>query len=361
MTSANTLKKNRALASQTLRSADDLVAAGLLTQGQGAAIAPLAERYTVAITPEMTALIDHDDPFDPIAAQFVPDERETNLLPQELYDPTGDYTFSPLKALVHRHKDRVLLKPTVACAVYCRFCFRREMVGPNGDSVTQSDVDEALDYIAAHPEIKEVILTGGDPLMLSARRLGALMQRLQTIPHVKWIRFHTRIPVVAPEKITSEVLNALRGVKAVLMAVHVNHAREITTDAGAALARLAAQGVTLMGQSVLLKGVNDDPDTLVNLFETLMANRVKPYYLHHPDLTTGTSHFRLNFERGMELVEAVRKRVSGVCIPHYVVDIPGGAFKVPVSKETVRPIQRQKGAYLVLDPYGKEHFYNDPL
>ncbi len=284
-----------------------------------------------------------------------------NLLPQELLDPTGDYTHSPLKALVHRHKDRVLLKPTVACAVYCRFCFRREMVGPNGDTITQSDIDEALDYIVAHTEIKEVILTGGDPLMLSPARLGSLMQRLQAIPHVKWLRFHTRVPVVAPEKITAELLTALRGVKAVLMAVHVNHAREITADAGAALARLAGQGIALLGQSVLLKGVNDDADTLVNLFETLMTHRVKPYYIHHPDLTTGTSHFRLNFEKGMELMEAVRKRISGVCVPHYVVDIPGGTFKVPVSRDNIRPIQGQKGAYLVLDPYGKEHFYSDPL
>ncbi len=361
MTSANALKKKEVRAVQTLRSADDLVAAGLMTHAQGTAIAPLAERYTVAITHEMAFLIDRDDPFDPIAAQFVPDAREANLLLQELYDPTGDYTHSPLKALVHRHKDRVLLKPTTACAVYCRFCFRREMVGPNGDSVTQSDIDEALDYIAAHAEIKEVILTGGDPLMLSANRLSALMQRLQVIPHVKWIRFHTRIPVVAPDKITAEVLAALRGVKAVLMAVHVNHAREITTGAVAALARLAGQGITLMGQSVLLKGVNDDAETLANLFESLTANRVKPYYLHHPDLTTGTSHFRLSFETGMALMEAVRKRVSGVCIPHYVVDIPGGAFKVPVSKETIRPVAGQKGAYLVLDPYGKEHFYHDPV
>ena len=361
MTSANTLKKKTPSAERTLRSTDDLVEAGLLNAERAVALEPLATRYTVAITPEMSKLIDRDDPFDPIAAQFIPDVREMNLLPQELLDPTDDYTHSPLKALVHRHKDRVLLKPTVACAVYCRFCFRREMVGPNGDTITQSDIDEALDYIVAHTEIKEVILTGGDPLMLSPARLGSLMQRLQAIPHVKWLRFHTRVPVVAPEKITAELLTALRGVKAVLMAVHVNHAREITADAGAALARLAGQGVALLGQSVLLKGVNDDADTLVNLFETLMTHRVKPYYIHHPDLTTGTSHFRLNFEKGMELMEAVRKRISGVCVPHYVVDIPGGTFKVPVSRDNIRPIQGQKGAYLVLDPYGKEHFYSDPL
>lgn len=350
-------KKYKPQNSQTLRSTEDLVQAGLVSSSHAENLQELAQRYTIAITPAMTALIDPEDVNDPIAAQFVPDMREMNLLPQELLDPTGDYVHAPLKVLVHRHKDRVLLKPTAACAVYCRFCFRREMVGPNGDTITQTDIDEALAYIAAHDEIKEVILTGGDPLMLAPQRLAALVQRLQAMPHIKWLRFHTRVPVVAPEKINAEMLNALRGVKALVMAVHVNHPREITTSSSAALARLAHQGVTLLGQSVLLKGVNDSADTLSELFETLMMHRVKPYYLHHPDLTTGTSHFRMDFETGMRLMAEVRARISGVCVPHYVVDIPGGVFKVQVTTENVRSDPEQAGGYLIRAPNGTEHKY----
>lgn len=347
--------------SSILRSAQDLVAAGLIDEARAEELQPLTQRYTIGITPEMTQLIDTTDAADPIAVQFVPDLREMDLLPQELADPISDYKHSPLKALVHRHPDRVLLKPTTACAVYCRFCFRREMVGPNGDSVTQTDIDEALEYIAQHTEIKEVILTGGDPLMLSPDKLASLLNRLQAIPHIKWLRMHTRVPVVAPHKIDVEMLQALQGVKALIMALHVNHAREITPDAGAALARLAKQGIVMLGQSVLLKGVNDSVEALIELFETLMTHRVKPYYLHHPDLTTGTSHFRLSFEQGMALMAQVKGRISGVCIPSYVIDIPGGLNKIPVTNDHVHASPDQPGGYLLRDFNGNEHSYYDPL
>ena len=346
---------------RTLRSLDDLQEAHLVDAAQTDVLRTLTERYSIAVTPEMAGLIGRNDPYDPIAAQFIPHINELNILPQEQVDPIGDYTHAPLKALVHRHADRVLLKPTAACAVYCRFCFRREMVGPNGDTITQSDIDQALDYIAAHTEIKEVIQTGGDPLMLAPHRLASLVQRLQSIPHIKWLRFHTRVPVVAPDRIDAAMLQALRSVKAIVMAVHVNHARELTPRAGAALARLAHQGVTLLGQSVLLRGVNDNAETLVALFEGLMQHRVKPYYLHHPDLTTGTSHFRLSFEAGMTLMEQVRARVSGACVPHYMIDIPGGVSKVPITPQTVRPDPARPGGWLIRGPDDREHRYFDPI
>lgn len=313
------------------------------------------------ITPDMARLIVPGVSDDPIARQFIPDSRETRVLPQELGDPTGDYAHAPLKALVHRHANRVLLKPTMVCAVYCRFCFRREMVGPKGDTITQSDMDEALAYIEAHTEINEVILTGGDPLMLSPKKLQALMQRLQAMPHIRWIRLHTRVPVVAPAKVTAEMLAALRGIKGVIMAIHANHAREITAEAGAALARLAHNGVVLLGQSVLLKGVNFSVEALTELFETMMANRVKPYYLHHPDLTAGTGHFRFSFEEGMALMTAVQQRVSGVCLPQYTLDIPGGVTKIAINEATVRPVPGRAGAYELRDPSGGIHFYEDNL
>jgi lysine 2,3-aminomutase len=321
---------------------------------------PVSEmKLPTGITPEMAQLIVPGDPADPIALQFLPDAREEIILPQELYDPTGDYPHAPMKALVHRHANRVLLKPTMVCAVYCRFCFRRDMVGPEGDTITQSDVDQALEYIAAHTEINEVILTGGDPLVLSPKRVADLMQKLQAIPHIRWIRFHTRIPVVAPDKISAEMLDALKGIKPVLMAVHVNHAREITPKAGAALARLAHNGVVLLGQSVLLKGINDKVETLAELFETLMVNRVKPYYLHHPDLTAGTSHFRMSFEEGMALMNKLQQRVSGVCMPQYVIDIPGGVTKIAITPDNVQAVEGKPGHYVLHDPMGGKHNYSD--
>lgn len=345
---------------KTLRSADDLLNAGLIAPENHAAIDTMTQRYAISITPEMDALMDRHNANDPIALQFVPDIRENTILPQELYDPIGDYAHSPSPALVHRYKNRVLLKPTHVCAVYCRFCFRREMVGPEGNSITQSDIDKALDYIEAHDEISEVILTGGDPLMLSPKRLGALMVRLQSMPHIRWLRFHTRVPVVSPSRINAELIQALKGIKTVVMAVHANHAREFTADAGAALARLAGAGVVLLGQSVLLKGINNSVDALADLCETMMANRIKPYYLHHPDLTTGTGHFRLSFEEGMTLMDQLRERVSGVCVPQYTLDIPGGVTKLAISRDTVRPAGKP-GHYILQDPSGREHNYQDQL
>ncbi|MDB5478085.1 MAG: lysine 2,3-aminomutase, partial [Alphaproteobacteria bacterium] len=304
----------------------------------------------VAITPEMAGLIVPGDPDDPIALQFVPSALEQIILPQELFDPINDYDHSPVKALVHRHQNRVLLKPTNICAVYCRFCFRRDMVGPDGDTITQEDVEQALTYIEGHTEINEVILTGGDPLMLSPKKLAALMRRLKAIPHIRWIRFHTRVPVVSPGKINDEMLVALGGTKPVIMAIHANHPREITAEVSTALARLANSSIVLLGQSVLLKGINDKVETLAELFETMMINRVKPYYLHHPDLTAGTSHFRFPLERGMVLMNGVRAQVSGICIPQYTLDIPGGVIKIAITPDTVQEIEGKPGAYLLRDP-----------
>lgn len=345
---------------KTLRTVKALQDAKLLSEKRAQDVTQISERYAIAVTPHMAKLIEHEH--DPIAKQFLPDLREAKILPQELYDPTGDYPHAPTKALVHRHPNRVLLKPTHACEVYCRFCFRREMVGPNGDTISQSDVDEALSYIETHTEISEVILTGGDPLVLSPSRIKKIMQRLQAIPHVKWIRFHTRVPIVAPHKIDVEMAEALRGIKPVLMAIHMNHAKEMTPESGAALARLAHNGVVLLGQSVLLKGVNDTPEAIIDLFEVMMVNRIKPYYLHHPDLTAGTSHFRLSLEDGMALMNRVRAQVSGVCVPQYTLDIPGGVHKIPVSYDyMIKNHDDNKGSWVLKDPMGGTHIYQDLL
>ena len=313
---------------RTIRTTNDLVAAGFITEAQSDALAAVAARYAVAITPAIAGAIDLSDPGDPIARQFVPSEAELDPAPGENADPIGDAEHSPLPGLVHRYRDRVLLKLTHLCPVYCRFCFRREMVGPGEAQVLSPEaLDAALAYIAGHPEIWEVILTGGDPLTLSVRRLEEVSRRLGSIPHVKVLRWHTRMPVAEPERITDGLVRALIAGKAVYVAVHVNHPRELSDAAQEACAKFADAGIPLLSQSVLLKGVNDDIATLEALMRALVETRIKPYYLHHADLAPGTSHFRTGIAEGRTLMRDLRARASGLCQPHYVLDIPGGHAK----------------------------------
>ncbi|QFU18098.1 lysine-2,3-aminomutase-like protein [Microvirga thermotolerans] len=322
-----------------------------------AAIEKVAERYAIAISPAMARLIAPDDPEDPIARQFVPDAAELAATPEEREDPIGDLAHSPVEGIVHRYLDRVLLKAVHVCPVYCRFCFRREMVGPQGlGTLAPEALDRAFAYIAAHPEIWEVILTGGDPLVLSARRLAELMRRLSAIPHVKIVRVHTRVPVVEPERVDGGMIEALKASgKAVYVALHANHPRELTDAARAACARLADAGIAMVSQSVLLRGVNDDPDVLADLMRAFVEARVKPYYLHHPDLAPGTSHFRLSIEEGRALVASLRGRISGLCQPTYILDIPGGHGKAAIGPDALR--DAGEGRYEVSDFRGRVHSY----
>lgn len=341
----------------TLRSAADLVKAGLIAPGREADVARVAERYAVAVTPAMAALIDPADPADPIARQFIPDAAELTTAPEERADPIGDIPHSPVEGIVHRYPDRVLMKIVHVCPVYCRFCFRREMVGPQGlGTLSGEALDRAIAYIGDHPEIWEVILTGGDPLILSPRRLIAVMERLASIAHVKLVRFHTRIPVVEPERVDAKLVAALKASrKTTYLALHANHPRELTQAARAACARLIDAGITLVSQTVLLKGVNDDAETLSTLMRAFVENRIKPYYLHHPDLAPGTSHFRLSLEEGRALVSELRGRISGLCQPTYVLDIPGGHGKTPIGADTVEV--QGDGCYTVSDYRGGRHAY----
>lgn len=317
-----------------LRSLDDLARAGLLpADAAPEALRSVAARYAIALTPHVAGLIDPADPADPIARQYVPDAREIVATPQERADPIGDEAHSPVPGIVHRYPDRVLLKAVSVCPVYCRFCFRREMVGPqHGGLLPPADLERAFRYIADHREIWEVILTGGDPLVLAPRRLAALMERLATVEHVRIARVHTRVPVVDPGHVDADLVAALKACgKSVYVAIHANHPRELGSEARAALARLADAGIVLVSQSVLLRGVNDDVETLAALMRAFVEARVKPYYLHHPDLAPGTGHFRLPVEEGQALVRALRGRLSGLCQPTYVLDIPGGAGKSPIG------------------------------
>ena len=290
-------------------------------------------RYAFAITPALRALIDPADPNDPIARQFLPRPDELVTTPEERADPIGDDAHAPVDGVVHRYPDRVLLKPVHVCPVYCRFCFRREMVGPNSrKTLTPAQIDAALNYIASHREIWEVILTGGDPFMLSAKRAAALTARLSAIDHVKVIRWHTRMPVADPARVTTAFVRGLKSDRAVYVSLHANHPRELTAGARAACARIVDAGIPMISQSVLLKGVNDDVETLEALMKALVEARVKPYYLHHADLAPGTGHFRTTIEEGQALARALRDRISGLAQPTYVLDIPGGVSKVVLAR-----------------------------
>ncbi len=314
---------------RTLRTAGDLVAHGFAPAGMAADLARVADRYALALTPALADLIDAADAADPIARQFIPDVRELETLPHERADPIGDHGHEPVPGLIHRYPDRVLLKVAAVCPVYCRFCFRREMVGPTKDAgLSPEGLEAALDYIRVHPEIWEVILTGGDPFMLSAKRALALTQALEAIAHVRVIRWHTRMPVADPGRVDEAFVAAIGSrSKAVHVAVHANHARELSGAAREAIGRIADAGIPVLGQSVLLRGVNDDIETLVDLMKALVEARVRPYYLHHADLAPGTSHFRTTIAEGQALMRQLRDRVSGLCVPDYVVDIPGGVSK----------------------------------
>jgi len=321
---------------RTLRTADDLVSAGLAEPSRRDEIAAVGERYAIGVTPALARLIDTSDPDDPVARQFIPSARELESLPTDLADPIGDHAHEPVEGLVHRHPDRVLLKITAVCPVYCRFCFRREMVGPGREKgLSGARLDAALAYIGDHPDIREVILTGGDPFMLSPDRARSVTRALEEIPHVGIIRWHTRMPVADPGRITPEFVSALRSARAVYVVAHVNHARELTEEARAACARLVDAGIPMLSQTVLLKGVNDTIEALSDLMRVLVESRVKPYYLHHADLAPGAAHFRTTIEEGQALVRALRDTVSGLCQPTYVVDIPGGVSKALAAPSDV--------------------------
>lgn len=316
--------------SSTLHAIDELIASGLADPARREILGAVASRYAVAITPPMAELAISSAA---MARQFVPHEAELATRPEELADPIGDEAHAPVDGIVHRYPDRVLLKAVGVCAVYCRFCFRRESVGPGkGEMLSPEALDTAVAYIESRPEIWEVILSGGDPLVLSPRRLGDLMRRLGGIAHVRVVRLHTRVPVVDPGRITDELVAALKASgRATWLVLHANHADELGPAARDALARLADAGIPLLSQSVLLAGVNDEPAALEALLRALVENRVKPYYLHHGDLAPGTAHFRTSVAAGQSLVRGLRGNVSGLCQPTYVLDIPGGHGKSPIG------------------------------
>jgi lysine 2,3-aminomutase len=313
---------------RSIRSIDGLIEAGLAPEAARAALEAVAAQYAIAIPPALQKLIAAPD--DAIGRQFIPDAAELTVAPHESGDPVADEALSPVPGVVHRYPDRALLKPLLACPVYCRFCFRREQVGPDGGVLSEAELDVAYGYIAAHPEIKEVILTGGDPLILSPRRLRAILDRLSAIEHVEVLRIHTRVPVADPGLLTDELAEAMDIAKPLFVALHTNHVREITEAVRLGLQKLQRRGIPILGQTVLLAGVNDSEAALGDLFRAMLRARVKPYYLHQLDAAPGTARFHVPPERGREILANLRGTISGTALPTYIYDRPGGLGKIPL-------------------------------
>ena len=286
----------------SIRTTHALIGTGLAAEADRAALDAVAARYATAIPPAFRALIASPD--DPIGLQVIPHPSELATAPHELSDPIGDDAFSPVPGIVHRYPDRALLKPLLVCPLYCRFCFRRERVGPEGGMLDEAALERALDWLGRHPAVGEVILTGGDPLMLSPRRLGRILRALEGMAHVHTVRLHSRVPVAEPERVTEVLAATLDSDKAVWLVLHANHARELTPAARAALRRVQARAVPVLGQSVLLRGVNDSEAALEALLRALVQARVKPYYLHQLDPAPGTARFHVPIAEGRRLLAA---------------------------------------------------------
>ena len=317
-------------------------------------IARVVQRYAMAITPAMAALIDPRDPGDAVARQFIPSELELITSAHERADPIGDKAHEPVPGIVHRYRDRVLFKPVHVCPVYCRFCFRREMVGPGKEpALSSAEIDNAFAYVSARPEISEIIVTGGDPFILSARRAGKISSRAAAIPHIGKLRWHTRVPVVEPSRVTGEFVNSIKlNGGQTRVAIHANHPRELTDAARAACRKMLDAGIGLLSQSVLLKGVNDSIETLEQLIRAFLDTGVAPYYIHHPDLAPGTSHFRMSIEEGQGLMRELHARIHPA--PDYMLDIPGGYGKVSLLSDA---IVKEGDRWRARDPSGAWHDY----
>ncbi|MBU6402430.1 MAG: KamA family radical SAM protein [Verrucomicrobia bacterium] len=306
-----------------------------LTREEHAGTLLANHKLALAITPYFFNLIDPTDECCPIRRQVIPRIEETNTAPWELSDPCGEDSHSPVPGLVHRYPDRVLFLVTDRCAAYCRYCTRSRLVSNASGYDFHPDFDRQIDYIRRTPAVRDVLLSGGDPLLLSDARLDELLGRLRAIPHVEFLRIGTRIPIFLPQRITPALCAILRRHHPLFVSIHSNHPRELSTEVREALGRLADAGVPLGNQSVLLRYVNDDPIVMRALVHKLLLCRVKPYYLYQCDLIAGSAHLRSSVRRGLEIMEQLRGHTTGYAVPQYVIDAPGGGGKVPVNPEYV--------------------------
>lgn len=302
-----------------------------LSKEEALGINKVLHKFRMAITPYYASLIDKNDPKCPIRLQAIPRIEENDNNPDDLIDPLGEIKDSKTKCLVHRYPDRVLFLVTDKCGMYCRHCTRRRMVGATDGHANQDEIKKALDYIKSHKEIRDIIISGGDPLMFTDNELESLIKKIKAIPHVEIIRIGTRTPVTLPQRITSQLVSMLAKYHPIYINTHFNHPKEFTPESERALAMLSNAGIPLGNQSVLLRGINDCPNIMKRLGHKLLQNRVKPYYMYICDLSEGIGHFRTNIKKGIEIIENLRGHTTGMAVPTFVVDAPGGGGKIPVA------------------------------
>lgn len=329
-----------------------------LTEDEKEGIAKCLETLRMAITPYYLSLIDLDDPDDPIRKQCIPTEKELHIADADLADPLHEDSDSPVPGLTHRYPDRVLFLITDQCSMYCRHCTRRRFAGQHDCNVPREQIDRCIDYIRRHPEVRDVLLSGGDALVVSDETLEYIISELRKIEHVEIVRIGSRTPVVMPQRITLELCAMLRKYHPIWLNTHFNHPYEITEESAAACARLADAGIPLGNQSVLLAGVNDCVFVMKKLVHELVKIRVRPYYLYQCDLSQGLEHFRTPVAKGIEIAEALRGHTSGYAVPTFVVDAPGGGGKIPVMPDYV--ISQTPGKVILRNYEGVITTYTEP-
>lgn len=326
-----------------------------LTPQERAGVVLSGSKLAMAITPHFFNLIDRNDPLCPIRRQVIPRLEETRISPSEMADPCGEDADMPVPGLVHRYPDRVLLLVTDRCASYCRYCTRSRVVSGAGEQELHVDFEQAFRYLEEHTEIRDVLLSGGDPLLLSDERLEGILKRLRSIEHLEFLRIGSRVPIFLPQRVTPELCRMLQRYHPLWMSVHVNHPRELTAETRDALGRLADHGIPLGNQSVLLLGVNDNLETMKTLVHKLLMCRVRPYYLYQLDLILGSSHLQVPVSKGIEIIEGLRGHTSGYAVPQYVIDAPGGGGKVPINPDY--QIYRDSGKIVIRNYEGRTFEY----
>jgi len=331
----------------------------VLSEEERAALTEGGSMLPVGVTPYYMSLISRDDPNQPLRRTVIPTTKEFHRSPGEADDPLGEDGHSPVPGLVHRYPDRVLLLVLDFCSTYCRYCTRSRVVGHGELIPNESRLEKALEYIARTPAIRDVLLSGGDPLAMSEERLDWILTRLREIPHVEFVRIGTKMPAVLPQRITPQLCRVLRKFHPLWMSLHFVHPDECTPEAQRACARLADAGIPLGSQTVLLKGVNDDVGTMKELVHRLLLMRVRPYYLYQCDPISGSSHFRTSVAKGLEIIEGLRGHTTGYAVPNYVIDAPGGGGKIPLQPNYV--VGRDGDDLLLRNYEGKVYRYPDPL
>ena len=309
----------------------DRLLPGMTPEERAGVLLAVESKLAMAITPYFFNLLDASDEVCPIRRQVIPRLEETTTAPWETLDPVGEDAHSPVPGLVHRYPDRVLFLVTDRCAAYCRYCTRSRLVSNASGYDFHPEFDRQIAYIAEHPEIRDVLLSGGDPLLFNDEKLEYLLGRLRAIPHVEFLRIGSRVPIFLPQRITPELCAMLRQFHPLFVSVHTNHPRELTTEVREALGRLADAGIPLGNQSVLLRHVNDDPVVMKALVQKLLLCRVRPYYIYQCDLIAGSAHLRSTVSRGLEIMDSLRGHTTGYAVPQYVIDAPGGGGKIPVN------------------------------